>query len=81
MSLDAFEYLFFDSARKASNDVSTFLNLRFIKKQKSAVFLRKCYMLTISKLALFSMDLFVAADGWGVLFGPSFLKSDTHILQ
>ena len=46
MSLDAFEDLFFDSARKASNDVSTFLNLRFIKKQKSAVFLRKCYMLT-----------------------------------
>ena len=50
MSLDAFEFLFFDSAREASNDVNTFLNLRFIKKQKPAVFLRKYYMLTISKL-------------------------------
>ena len=34
MSLDAFEFLFFDSAREASDDVNTFLNLRFIKKQK-----------------------------------------------
>ena len=51
MSLDAFEFLFFDSAREASNDVNTFLNLRFIKKQKPAgVFLRKYYMLTSSKL-------------------------------
>ena len=49
MSPDAFEFLFFDSAREASNDVNTFLNLRFIKKQKPAVFLRKYYMLTISK--------------------------------
>ena len=32
MSLDASEFLFFDSAKKASNDVNTFLNLRFIKK-------------------------------------------------
>ena len=38
MSLDAFEFLFFDSARQASNDVNAFLNLRFIKKQKPAVF-------------------------------------------
>ena len=38
MSLDAFEFLFFDSAREASNDVNTFLNLRFIKKHKPAVF-------------------------------------------
>ena len=81
MSLDAFEDLFFDSARKTSNDVSTFLSLRFIKKQKSAVFLRKCYMLTIAKLTLLRMGFFVADDGWGVLFGSSFLKSDTHILQ
>ena len=34
MSLDAFEFLFFDSAREASDDVNTFLNLRFINKQK-----------------------------------------------
>ena len=53
MSLDAFEFLFFDSAREASNDVDTFLNLRFIKKQKLAVFLRKYYMLTSSKLRRF----------------------------
>ena len=32
MSLDASEFLFFDSAKKAINDVNTFLNLRFIKK-------------------------------------------------
>ena len=38
MSLDAFEFLFLDSAREASNDVNTFLNLRFIKKQKPAGF-------------------------------------------
>ena len=41
MSLDAFEFLFFDSAREASNDVNTFLNLRFIKKHKPAVFFEK----------------------------------------
>ena len=50
MSLDAFEFLFFDSSREACNGVNTFLNLRFIKKQKSAVFLRKYYILAISKL-------------------------------
>ena len=37
MSLDAFEFLFFDSAREASDDVNTFLNLRFIKKQKQKI--------------------------------------------
>ena len=37
MNMDAFEFLVFDSAREASNDVNTFLNLRFIKKQKTAV--------------------------------------------
>ena len=50
MNLDAFEFLFLDSAREASNDVNTFSNLRFIKKQKPALFLRKYYMLTSSKL-------------------------------
>ena len=54
MSLDAFEFLFFDSAREASNDVNTFLSLRFMKKQKPAgVFLRKYYMPTSSKLKRF----------------------------
>ena len=38
MSLDAFEFLFSDTAREASNDVNTSLNLRFIKKQKPAGF-------------------------------------------
>ena len=38
MSLDAFEFLFLHSAREASNYVNTFLNLRFIKKQKPSVF-------------------------------------------
>ena len=49
MSLDAFEFLFFGSVREASNDVSTFLNLRFMKKEKPAVFLRK-YILPTSNL-------------------------------
>ena len=53
MSLDAFEFLCFDSVREASNDVDAFLNLRFIKKQKPVVFLRKHYMLTTSKLRMF----------------------------
>ena len=38
MSLDAIEVWFFDSAGEASNDVNTFFNLRFIKKQKTAGF-------------------------------------------
>ena len=50
MNLEAFEFLFFYSAREASNDVNTFLNLKFIKKQKPAAFLRKYYMLTSSNL-------------------------------
>ena len=41
MILDAFEFFCFDSAREASNDVNTFLNLRFIKKQQPAVFFEK----------------------------------------
>ena len=53
MNLDAFEFLFFYSAREASNDVNTFLNLRFIKKQKPAAFLRKYYMLTSSNLRFY----------------------------
>ena len=28
------EFLFFDSAKEASNEVNNFLKLRFIKKQK-----------------------------------------------
>ena len=41
MSLDAFEFLFLKSASEVSSDANTFLNLRFIKKQKPAAFLRK----------------------------------------
>ena len=37
MSLDISEFLFFDSSKEASNDVTTFLNLRFITKQKPAL--------------------------------------------
>ena len=43
ISLDASEFLFLHSAKEASNDVNTFLNLRFIKKQKPAVFYEKIY--------------------------------------
>ena len=38
MSLDASEFLFFDSAKEASNNFNNFLNLRFIQKQKPAIF-------------------------------------------
>ena len=38
INMDAFEFLVFDSAREASNDVNTFLNFRFVKKQKTAGF-------------------------------------------
>ena len=44
MSLGAFEFLFFDSVREASNDVNTFSNLRFIKKQKPDDFLKKKFL-------------------------------------
>ena len=38
MRLDASEFLFFDSSKEASIEVNAFLNLRFIKKHKPAVF-------------------------------------------
>ena len=38
MDLATSEFLFFDSAKEASNDVTTFLNLRFVTKQKPALF-------------------------------------------
>ena len=56
MSLDGFEVSSFDSAREVSHDVNTFLNLRFIKKQKPAgfsFFFRIYYMLTNLKLRRF----------------------------
>ena len=54
MSLDASEFLLFDSAKEESNDVDTFLNLRYIKKQKAAFFVRKYYMLTSLRLRRFN---------------------------
>ena len=56
MSLDGFEVSSFDSAREVSHDVNTFLNLRFIKKQKPAgfsFFFRIYYMLANLKLRRF----------------------------
>ena len=42
MSLDAFEFLFFDSAREASKDVNTFLNRRLSRNRNQlGFFLRK----------------------------------------
>ena len=38
MNLAGFEILFFDSAKEASSDVTTFLNIRFITTQKPAYF-------------------------------------------
>ena len=38
MSLDAFEFLFFDSEREASKDVDTFLNLRLSRNRNQLGF-------------------------------------------
>ena len=38
MSLAASEFLFFDNVKEASNNVNTFLNLRFITKQKPVLY-------------------------------------------
>ena len=38
VNLDASEFLFFDSAKESSNEVTAFLNLRFITKQKLVFF-------------------------------------------
>ena len=39
MSVDASEFLFFDSSKEPSTDVTTILNLKLITKQKPALFL------------------------------------------
>ena len=52
MSLDTSEFLFFDIAREASNDVNTFLNLRFIKKQKPAVFWGNSFEVKVNNVSL-----------------------------
>ena len=57
MSLDAFEFLFFDSAREASKDADTFLNLRFIKKQKPAVFFEKNFYANELKVKNVSLNV------------------------
>ena len=36
--LDASKFLFFDSAKEASNEITIFLKLRFITKKKPALF-------------------------------------------
>ena len=41
--------LFFDSAKEASNDVTTFWNLTFYHYTETSSFLRKYYMLMSSK--------------------------------
>ena len=57
MSLGASEFLFFGSAKEASNDVNTFQNLRFIKKQNQLFFSKKHYMLTsFNKVSLIIPD-------------------------
>ena len=53
VKLDAPEFLLFHSAKEGNNDVNSFLNLRFITRQKPALFLRKYYMITSSKLRRF----------------------------
>ena len=41
ISLNASEFLFFDKAKETSNDINTFLNLRFNNEQKVAAFLNE----------------------------------------
>ena len=50
---------FFESAREASNNVNAFLNLRFIKNQKPAVFYEKIYAnkLKVKKVSLNVLEL------------------------
>ena len=38
MKLDASEFLLFHNAKEGNNDVTSFLNLRFITRQKPALF-------------------------------------------
>ena len=52
MSLDAF-----GSAREASKDVDTFLNLRFIKKQKPAAFFDKIFYANELKVEHVSLNV------------------------
>ena len=40
--MDASKFLFFDSAKEVSNDVNTFLNLRFIRN-RNKLFFEKIY--------------------------------------
>ena len=53
MSVGASEFLFFGSVEEASNDVNTFLDLRFIKKQNQLFVSKKYDMLRISNLIRF----------------------------
>ena len=57
--LSNFFFFFFDSAREAINDINTFLNLRFIKKQTSCFFEKILYAneLKIKKVSLNVPDL------------------------
>ena len=60
MSLDTFKFLFFDNAREASNDVHTFLNSTFFKKQKPAGFFEKILYankLKVKKVSLYAPEL------------------------
>ena len=59
MSLDTFEFLFFDSAREASNDISTFINLRFIRNRNHLFFEKILYanQLKVKNVSLNVPDL------------------------
>ena len=57
MNLDAFEFLFSDSVREASNDLNTFLNFRYIKKQKPTVFFEKILYVTELKVKKVSLNV------------------------
>ena len=55
--MDASEFLFSDSAKEASHDVNTFLNLRYIKKQKPAVIFEKILYANQLKVKKVSLNI------------------------
>ena len=59
MSLDASDFLFFDNAKEANNNVTTFSNLKFNKKQKPPLFWENnaCNKLQVKKVLLNVPDL------------------------
>ena len=58
MSLDAFEFLFFDSAREASKNVNTFLNCRLSRNRNQlGFFFEKTFYANVLKVKNVSLNV------------------------